>query len=101
MRFRPGRWETITPSAYAYLPFGAGPRMCMGAPLAIMIMKIALATILQRYHFTMVPGSRINGHVISTMLTPTTSVPMSITTPATPFTHTPVQGNIHDLVSLR
>ncbi|MFN9972562.1 MAG: cytochrome P450, partial [Phycisphaerae bacterium] len=29
-QFIPERWETITPSPYEYLPFGAGPRMCIG-----------------------------------------------------------------------
>ena len=33
-RFRPDRWLTARPSPYAYLPFGTGPRMCLGAPLA-------------------------------------------------------------------
>jgi cytochrome P450 len=48
-RFRPERWQNLTPSPYAYLPFAAGPRMCIGAPLAMTTFRIALPTILQRW----------------------------------------------------
>ncbi|KAJ8921983.1 hypothetical protein NQ315_008620 [Exocentrus adspersus] len=34
---------------YAFLPFSAGPRGCLGKPYAYMAMKIILVTILQRY----------------------------------------------------
>ncbi len=42
-RFLPDRWLTIKPSPYAYHPFGAGARMCIGGPLALVIMRVALA----------------------------------------------------------
>ncbi|HLW68524.1 MAG TPA: cytochrome P450 [Gemmataceae bacterium] len=100
-RFLPERWRTIRPSPYAYLPFAAGPRMCLGGPMAIMIIKMTLAVILQRYRFAVVPGATINGKVTATMLTPTTSVPMIVSDQATPFQATPVRGNIHDLVQLQ
>lgn len=46
--FRPERWERIDPSPYEYLPFGAGPRMCIGTTFALMEIKLALAIIVQR-----------------------------------------------------
>lgn len=100
-QFRPDRWLTISPSPYEYLPFGAGPRMCIGAPLAMLILKSVLPTILQRFKLTMVPGSDVSGNVISTMLCPTTSVMMRVDTQDGRFESQPVTGNIHDLVDLR
>ncbi|MBA2680976.1 MAG: cytochrome P450 [Ktedonobacteraceae bacterium] len=50
--FRPERWDPVNgqrvPSG-AYFPFGMGPRMCIGMPLAQMEAKMILATILQSY----------------------------------------------------
>jgi cytochrome P450 len=99
-QFIPERWQTIAPSAYAYLPFGAGPRMCIGAPLAMVEIRTALTIMLKRFNFQIQPLSTVNGHVISTMLGPTSSI-QSLLLPAdrTPVT-VPVLGTIHHLVAL-
>ena len=36
---------------YQYLPFGAGPRVCVGANFAMMQAQIILATLIQRFRF--------------------------------------------------
>lgn len=99
-RFRPDRWLSISPSPYEYLPFGAGPRMCLGGPLAMMILKTALPAILKRCRLSVVPGSEISGKIISTMLGPTTAVPMRVHPADGQFASAAVTGNIHSMVDL-
>jgi len=98
--FDPDRWQTISPSAYEFLPFGAGPRMCLGAPLAMVELRVALTMILKRYRLTVEPGSEINGRIISTMLGPTSEVPMRIEPPGGPYRFSPISGSVHDMVDL-
>ncbi|KAL0280662.1 UNVERIFIED_CONTAM: hypothetical protein PYX00_001886 [Menopon gallinae] len=50
-RFSPENREKIIP--YSYLPFGEGPRMCIGKRFAMLEMKTFIAKLL--LHFTVVP----------------------------------------------
>ena len=59
-RFLPERWERGDPSIYEYLPFGAGPRMCIGAAFATTEMKLVLPMILQRFRLSIPPGARVD-----------------------------------------
>ena len=99
-KFLPDRWLTANPSPYAYLPFGAGPRMCIGAPLGMMQFKISLPTILGKFKLSMVAGSEVQACVKSTMLFPTSTIPMQIDRQDGVFTSQTVTGNIHTLVDL-
>jgi cytochrome P450 len=99
-RFLPDRWINLRPSPYAYHPFGAGPRLCIGAPLAMSIIRVALQRILTRYRLSVVPGSDIGAHVESTMLFPTNGMPMRIHAADGIYASSPVVGNIHELVDL-
>lgn len=55
--FRPERFADRTAiDRYAYLPFGDGPRICIGASFAVQEAVIILATLLARFRFTAVPG---------------------------------------------
>ena len=60
LRFDPVRWRSdpIRSGAlprFAYFPFGGGPRVCIGAGFALMEATLLLATIAQRYRFTLLP----------------------------------------------
>ncbi len=48
-RFLPG--QEARRHRYAYLPFGAGPRVCLGSHFAYMEAQLALAVLLRRWHF--------------------------------------------------
>ncbi len=41
---------------YAYIPFGGGPRLCIGTSFAMMEAQIILAAIAQQYQLRMIPG---------------------------------------------
>ncbi|MCA9039350.1 MAG: cytochrome P450 [Planctomycetaceae bacterium] len=99
-RFVPSRWLDIRPSPYAYLPFGTGPRMCIGGPLAMVILKMVIPQVLSRFKLSAVPGSTINGRVISTMLTPTSTVPLLLEEQDGKFASAPIEGSVHQLVDL-
>jgi cytochrome P450 len=60
--FRPERWDPASEQKLpkgAYFPFGAGPRICIGMPLADMEARLVLATILQHATPRVVPGWRV------------------------------------------
>ncbi len=44
---------------YAYMPFGAGPRICIGNHFALMEGHLLLAALAQRVRFELVPGQEI------------------------------------------
>jgi cytochrome P450 len=52
-RFAPDRLAQIP--KYAYVPFGAGPRVCIGKAFAMLEARIALATIVQRAELELIP----------------------------------------------
>ena len=54
-RFWPENREAI--DRFQYLPFGAGPRICIGAAFALQEAVIALAVLMKRYRFDMAPGA--------------------------------------------
>ena len=55
--FRPERFETRKDvQRYAYLPFGDGPRICIGASFALQEAVIILGTLLNRFRFAPVRG---------------------------------------------
>lgn len=98
-RFLPQRWATITPSPYAYLPFGGGARMCIGATFAQFEIKVILATLLQHYRANLLPNTRVD-RKLRVVLEPKGGLPMHLVDRNKPFLKQPIQGNIHEMVDL-
>jgi len=87
----PERWSSCDPSPYEYLPFGAGSRTCIGAAFAVMLTKIVVATILQRFSLTVIADSLIDRKGLIT-LAPKFGMPMLLqSTPG---------GSIHEMLDL-
>ncbi|MFP2906607.1 cytochrome P450 [Pyxidicoccus sp. 3LFB2] len=69
-RFLPERWmKGEAPSPWAYLPFGAGPHVCVGASLAALEIRLTLAMLLQRFTLLPTEGARIDYRVQATLST--------------------------------
>jgi cytochrome P450 len=41
---------------FAFMPFSTGPRICVGYRFALMEIKVVLATLIQKFSFSMIPG---------------------------------------------
>ncbi len=45
---------------FAHMPFGAGPRMCLGRNFAMMEMKMIILKFINRYDFSLVEGQKVS-----------------------------------------
>jgi cytochrome P450 len=97
--FRPDRWLSIEPNGYEYIPFGAGPHVCIGAAFAMMELRMVLAMILQRYGLELEQGARIDRQVQLT-LAAKRGVPMQVIPRDRAPQQAEVRGNIRELVDL-
>ncbi|HJZ70452.1 MAG TPA: cytochrome P450 [Vicinamibacterales bacterium] len=83
-RFDPERfaagWEDRIPR-YAYLPFGGGPRVCIGNGFALMEARLILATVAQRFRLTAEPNQDVRPIQLVTVR-PRDGIRMSATTRA-------------------
>ncbi|MEK9969474.1 MAG: cytochrome P450, partial [Ferrovibrio sp.] len=63
---------------YTYLPFGAGPRICIGQGFAMIEAVLILATLAQKLRARLVPGAKV-APVAKITLRPSPGLPMTIT----------------------
>ena len=76
-RFWPENRDRI--DRFQYLPFGAGPRICIGASFALQEAVIALAVLLRRYRFDMAPGAPVPWPVQKLTTQPEGGIHMTVT----------------------
>jgi hypothetical protein len=78
--FRPERWKNGFAKRipkFAYYPFGGGQRMCVGSTFALIEAPIVLATVGQRYRFTVDPEAAI-GIKPQITLEPANAIPVTL-----------------------
>jgi cytochrome P450 len=73
-RFLPGRSKAI--DRYTFLPFGVGPRMCIGAALAVEKATV-VAALMRRFVLELVPGQSV-WPVIDFTMKPRSGLRMSV-----------------------
>ncbi|MSR65677.1 MAG: cytochrome P450 [Verrucomicrobiae bacterium] len=56
-RFDPTRF--IEPQRVGYMPFGAGPRLCIGSEFAMLEARLIVAMVVREFHLELVPGHRV------------------------------------------
>ncbi|UCD97551.1 MAG: cytochrome P450 [Chloroflexota bacterium] len=74
-RFLPDRIKDVP--RFAYVPFGGGPRQCIGNNFALMESVLALSMINQRYELDLIPGTDLEPYMPGT-LRPKGGVPVII-----------------------
>lgn len=78
-QFNPERFaDGHRPQRYSYIPFGDGPRICIGAQFAIIEAKIILATLISRFKFERIEGKDPKPVMVLT-LRPEGGVPLKVT----------------------
>ena len=78
--FRPERFlpdQVAARPRFAYIPFGAGPHICIGAAFAMTEAILCLATLAKRFRLTLVPGTNVEP-VGQITLRPRNGLPMRI-----------------------
>ncbi|XP_049325311.1 cytochrome P450 3A27 [Astyanax mexicanus] len=67
LRFTKGNKENVDP--YVYMPFGSGPRNCIGMRFAQLAMKLAIVEILQRFNVQVCDQTQVPLQLAGALLT--------------------------------
>jgi cytochrome P450 len=73
--FDPLRFESSHPEIrppHAYIPFGVGPRRCLGENLALVEAPLIIANVLQRFELRLIPGQDVRPQPLFILRPPTT-----------------------------
>lgn len=69
-RFDPGRWATGAGASrprHAFLPFGGGPRMCIGEGFALTEARIVIRAVARRWSLVREPGTEVRPKPLVTL----------------------------------
>ncbi len=77
--FKPERWNDLDERAmrYIYIPFGGGPRVCIGEHFSMMEAMTLLTMMYQRFDLDYA-GQAPEGHLLSATMVPKQGMPMRI-----------------------
>ena len=77
--FKPERWDAINEKdlKYIYIPFGGGPRVCIGEHFSMMEAMTILAMMYQRYDIEY-NGTAPEGYMLSATMVPKQGMPVSL-----------------------
>jgi cytochrome P450 len=64
-RFSPAR--SASRPKFVYLPFGAGPRQCIGNHFALLEAQVIVAILARRFQLELVPGHRVEAQPLITL----------------------------------
>jgi len=95
--FKPERWLTEYHSAYEFMPFSAGPRYCIGTSLGMMQLKISLSILLQRFSFSLKPGTKVDCAGLNS-IRPIKGLRMIVNDVDAKIPVTPFEGNVRKIV---
>jgi cytochrome P450 len=98
-KFMPERWMTTHPGPYEYIPFSAGPRMCLGGTFAMFEIKLALAIILRRFRLSLPEKSQVDfsGLMLSA---PKNGLTVKLNRQDRKIARSHVKGSIRNIVDL-
>jgi cytochrome P450 len=100
-RFLPSRWESLKPSPWEYMPFGAGPRICIGASFGQQTLRLIMATVLQRVRVSIVRDAKITRLTRGNILMLRHGIPARLHPPHRDrLPVEPVRGNVHEMVEI-
>lgn len=96
-KFDPTRWIKNKPGPYQYIPFGGGPRLCLGYQFVMLEMKLVVIRAMQRFRLNLVPNSNIQANIQLTFC-PEQGLPMVANKADGKYSASRVTGNINELV---
>ncbi|WP_255427000.1 cytochrome P450 [Sphaerospermopsis sp. LEGE 00249] len=78
-QFRPERFLERQYTPYEFIPFGGGPRICVGYALAMLEMKLVIASIVSKYNLKIADDQPVKPERHFSSIAPSNGVPLVLT----------------------